>query len=104
MVGYHTSKDDEGEEIDLCKLIGVAIIKNSVQMTSGPNRSLIHYSLVHPDICDQHISTAMLKIITRQRDYVDRKTMAVTSLSNLYNGVVGFERFGAFLISFSFGL
>ena len=37
MVRYHTSKDDEGEEIDLCELAGVVIIDKNVQKTSGPN-------------------------------------------------------------------
>ena len=43
MVGHHTSKDDEGQEIDICELVGVAIIEKDIQMTSGPNRSLIYY-------------------------------------------------------------
>ena len=78
MVGHHTSKRDDGKEIDLCEVVGVAIIEKDVQMTSGNNRSLIQYLLVNPDTRLQHVGTAMLKMIMIQPEYVDREIMAVT--------------------------
>ena len=58
MVGHHTSKDEDGKEIDQCMVVGVAIIEKDVQMSSGSNRSLIHFLLVNLDISLQHIGAA----------------------------------------------
>ena len=59
-------------------MVGITIIEKNVKKPSGPNCSLIHYLLVHPDVCNQHIGTAMLIIIMRKRDYVDRTIIAMT--------------------------
>ena len=90
------------EKIDSFSVVGVAIIEKDVQMTSGKNRPLIHYFIVKPDICTQHIDTAMLKIIMRQRAYVDCKIMAVTKLSHQCNGIVGMECLDTFFEKFKF--
>ena len=82
MVGHHISKGDDGQAIDLCSMVGVAIIEKDVQINSGKNRSLIHYFMVNPDICTQHIGTAVLKVIMTQQEHVGRKIMAVTRLSH----------------------
>ena len=74
-------------------MVSVTITEKEVQMSSGPNRSLIHYLLVKPDIYLQDIGTAMLKMIIIQRDFVNHKIMAVTLLSQNYSDVVGCGRF-----------
>ena len=102
MDGYHTSKCDDGTEIDLCEVVGVTIIEKDVQMTSGNNRSLIHYLLVNPDVRLQHIGTAMLKMIMMKPEYVNCKIMAVTKLCHEYNGIVGMEYTDTFFEKFKF--
>ena len=43
MCREHTIKDNGGKEVQLYNIVGVAIIEKNVRMTTGLDRSLIHY-------------------------------------------------------------
>ena len=68
-----TDKDDEGKEVDMCNIVGVTIVEKTVEMTKGQDRSLIQCVCVLPQICQQNVGTVILKMITSQDEYYNRK-------------------------------
>ena len=68
----------------------------TVKMTTGNDRSLIHYLCVLPEIRRQNVGTTMLKMIMSQDEYENRKIMAMTSLPASYRGVISYKTMGNF--------
>lgn len=58
--------------------------------------------MVHEDFRQQHVGTAMLKMIMNHKEYHDRKVMLVTYLNHIYKSVVPNEIFAPFYSKFKF--
>ena len=58
--------------------------------------------MVHEDFRQQHVGTAMLKMIMNHKEYHDCKVMLVTYLNHIYKSVVPNEIFAPFYSKFKF--
>ena len=95
-----TEEDEKGEEEESTNIIAVMIVEKNVVMTKEQDRSLMHYEYVTPKFRYQNIGTTLTKTITSQREYDNRKIMAVTSLPASYRGVTSEEAMFNFFENF----
>ena len=103
MIGQcYVDSDADGKDNDECQVIALAIVEKDVLMTSGEERSLIHYFLVDADFRFKNVGTAMLKMIMSPKEYCDRKVMFVTNFAKKYSTILNKTRYDEFFQKFSF--
>ena len=82
--------------VELCIIVGVTIVEQTMHMTKGTDCTLIHYISINPSFCRKYLGAAMLKMIMNQPEYDNRKIVAVTSLSRYYTNVLSYDSIGDF--------